>query len=164
MLKYKLLKPIAFSVPIAALITYYMISVSMNHQEFEANEIIGKAYLEENKGNDGVQVTETGLQYRVLVAGTGQAHPEPKDKVEVHYIGTLIDGTIVENSTDRGHPVEFAVNYMIAGLAEGVQLMVEGGQSRFFIPSNLAYGESNSDQIPAGSTLIFDVELLRINK
>ncbi|MGL6147952.1 MAG: FKBP-type peptidyl-prolyl cis-trans isomerase, partial [Plesiomonas sp.] len=85
------------------------------------------------------------------------------DTVSVHYHGTLIDGTVFDSSVQRGEPISFPLNRVIAGWTEGVPLMVEGEKVRFFIPSNLAYGNRAMGKIPAGSTLIFDVELLKIN-
>ena len=122
----------------------------------------GEVFLAQNREADGVQVTESGLQYLILVPGDG---PKPKatDTVKVHYHGTLIDGSVFDSSVDRGQPTTFPLNRVISGWTEGLQLVPVGGKYRFFIPSQLAYGErSPSPQIPAGSTLIFDVELLEI--
>ncbi len=113
---------------------------------------------------DGVQVTNTGLQYLVLVAGEGTIKPTANDQVKVHYHGTLIDGTVFDSSVDRGQPLEFGLNQVIAGWTEGLQLMVVGEKTRLFIPSELAYGNSTTGKIKPGSTLIFDVELLAITQ
>ncbi|MDO6497138.1 FKBP-type peptidyl-prolyl cis-trans isomerase [Photobacterium sanguinicancri] len=123
----------------------------------------GETFLAENKQNEGVNVTASGLQYQVLQAGTGSVHPKASDKVTVHYHGTLLDGSVFDSSVDRGQPIDFGLNQVIAGWTEGVQLMVEGEKTRFFIPANLAYGNRAIGSIPPGSVLIFDVELIKIN-
>ena len=119
-------------------------------------------YLVENAARDGVNVTESGLQYEVLEEGSG-ASPSASDTVEVHYRGTLVDGTQFDSSYDRGQPIEFPLGGVIPGWTEGVQLMQEGAKYRFVIPSDLAYGPRGiPGTIPGGATLIFDVELLSI--
>lgn len=124
---------------------------------------IGKEFLAENSQKEGVESTESGLQYKVLNKGAGTVHPTAKSNVTVHYHGTLINGTVYDSSVDRGEPISFGLNQVIAGWTEGVQLMVEGDKFRFYIPSNLAYGNRAVGKIPSGSLLIFDVELLAIN-
>ncbi len=128
------------------------------------NILVGQAFLEKNGDVDGVQTTASGLQYQVLEPGTGSIHPEATDSVKVHYHGTLIDGTVFDSSVERGEPISFGLNQVIPGWTEGLQLMVEGEKTRFFIPSNLAYGNRAAGKIEPGSTLIFDVELLGINE
>jgi FKBP-type peptidyl-prolyl cis-trans isomerase FkpA len=119
-------------------------------------------YLKENASKEGVTVTESGLQYRVLREGTGEM-PVASDTVEVHYKGTLIDGTQFDSSFDRGQTIEFPLNGVIAGWTEGVQLMKEGARYEFVIPSDLAYGERGAGGvIPGGATLIFEVDLISI--
>ena len=135
----------------------------MNRGNALENRQLGEIFLLENLENDGVQSTASGLQYKVLEAGTGTQHPIATDKVTVHYHGTLIDGTVFDSSVDRGEPITFALNQVIPGWTEGLQLMVEGEKSRLFIPSNLAYGDRSAGKIKPGSTLIFDVELIGIN-
>lgn len=123
----------------------------------------GAAYQADNKKKKGVKVTESGLQYEELKAGKG---PKPKetDKVEVHYKGTLIDGTVFDSSYDRGQTVTFPLNGVIKGWTEGLQLMKEGGKARLVIPSALAYGERGAGpQIGPNETLVFEVELIKVN-
>jgi peptidylprolyl isomerase len=123
---------------------------------------IGIEFLAKNGLKEGVQTTESGLQYEVLYEGEETAHPTASSKVTVHYHGTLIDGTVFDSSVDRGKSISFKLNQVISGWTEGVQLMVEGDKYRFYIPSNLAYGDKSAGSIPAGSLLIFEVELLSI--
>ena len=118
----------------------------------------GEAFLEANKGKEGVQVTDSGLQYRIIEAGTGK-QPGPTDKVRVNYRGTRIDGTEFDSSYKRGKPAEFGLDGVIKGWTEGLQLMKEGGKAQFFIPSELAYGDKGR---LGNQTLIFDVELIAV--
>ncbi|WP_442852366.1 FKBP-type peptidyl-prolyl cis-trans isomerase [Psychromonas sp. CNPT3] len=124
---------------------------------------IGADFLTENKLKEGVKSTASGLQYEILTAGSGETHPDKKTKVTVHYHGTLLDGTVFDSSVDRGEPISFKLNQVIKGWTEGVQLMVEGDKFRFYIPSDLAYGSRSTGKISAGSLLIFEVELIKIN-
>lgn len=127
-----------------------------------ANREQGEQFLSENARKEGVQTTESGLQYEVIEEGSGPS-PEASDRVTVHYTGTLIDGTVFDSSRERGEPATFALNQVIPGWTEGLQLMNEGGHYKFYIPSELAYGERGAgDVIEPGSTLIFDVELLEV--
>lgn len=127
-----------------------------------ANREQGEEFLAENAQKEGVQTTESGLQYEVIEEGSGPS-PEASDRVTVHYTGTLIDGTVFDSSRERGEPATFALNQVIPGWTEGLQLMNEGGHYKFYIPSDLAYGERGAgDVIEPGSTLIFDVELLEV--
>lgn len=121
----------------------------------------GNEYLTKNKARTGVKVTASGLQYEVLKAGFG---PKPKstDKVQVHYHGTLIDGTVFDSSVDRKEPVEFPVTGVIPGWVEALQLMSVGDKWKLTIPSALAYGPRGRPGIPANSVLVFEVELLAI--
>lgn len=122
----------------------------------------GDAYLAANKARDGVKVTESGLQYEVMVEGDGPK-PAVTDKVSVHYVGTLIDGTEFDSSIARGTPAEFGLQGVIPGWTEGLQLMNTGSKYRFVIPSDLGYGDRGAGaDIGPGSTLIFEVELLEI--
>ncbi len=123
----------------------------------------GKKFLEENKLKEGVVTTESGLQYEVIKMGKG-AKPTATDQVKVHYHGTLIDGTVFDSSVERGEPITFALNQVIPGWTEGVQLMPVGSKFRFYIPQELGYGARQAGSIPPYSTLIFEVELLGIEK
>ncbi len=123
----------------------------------------GAAFLAENKKKEGVIETPSGLQYKVVKMGNGPK-PSATDKVKVHYHGTLLDGTVFDSSVQRGEPITFGLNQVIAGWTEGVQLMPVGSKFIFYIPSNLAYGDRAAGSIKPGSTLIFEVELLDIEK
>ena len=128
----------------------------------EANAEISRKFLEENAKKEGVKVTNSGLQYIVLEEGNGE-NPKATDTVKVHYEGTLINGQIFDSSIKRGEPVEFPLNHVIPGWTEGLQLMRPGAKYRFFIPSDLAYGEHGAgDMIAPNSALIFDVELIEV--
>lgn len=122
----------------------------------------GEKFLAENAKKDGVQVTESGLQYSVIKEGTGKS-PKATDTVVCHYEGFLTNGTVFDSSIQRGEPAAFPLNAVIAGWTEGLQLMKEGGKTRFFIPYNLAYGEAGAaGAIPPYAAIIFDVELLEV--
>ncbi len=123
----------------------------------------GTKFLETNKGRDGVTTTASGLQYEVLVKGNGIS-PLASDSVTVHYTGTLLDGTVFDSSVERGEPVTFKLNQVIPGWTEGLQLMREGDKYKLFIPSEIAYGEAGARTIEPNSTLIFEVELLKVIK
>jgi len=124
----------------------------------------GEKFLAENGARDGVTTTVSGLQYEVMKTGAG-ATPGPTDKVKVHYHGSLVDGTVFDSSVDRGEPISFPVNGVISGWTEALQLMKEGDKWKIFIPYNLAYGERGAGaQIPPFAALIFEVELLAVEK
>lgn len=124
----------------------------------------GDAFLADNKTKEGVITTESGLQYKVEVEGTG-AKPTAEDRVKVHYTGTLLDGTKFDSSLDRGEPAEFGVTQVIPGWTEGLQIMPVGSKYTFWIPSDLAYGERGAGgDIKPNSALKFEVELLEIVK
>lgn len=138
------------------------IKQEQSQADAEENLAKGEEFLAENAVREEVNVTESGLQYEVLEEGSG-ASPAETDTVVVHYHGTLIDGTVFDSSVERGEPATFAVNRVIAGWTEGLQLMKEGAKYKFYIPSDLAYGpQQRSDVIEANSTLIFEVELLEV--
>ncbi|MDD2530117.1 MAG: FKBP-type peptidyl-prolyl cis-trans isomerase [Bacteroidales bacterium] len=122
----------------------------------------GKLFLTSNLKKEGVKETPSGLQYKVVQEGSG-ANPKATDTVNVHYHGTLINGNVFDSSVQRGEPISFPLNQVIQGWTEGLQLMNVGSKFTFYIPADLAYGDSPVGTIPAGSTLIFDVELLGIN-
>ncbi|MBD5368342.1 MAG: FKBP-type peptidyl-prolyl cis-trans isomerase [Bacteroides sp.] len=128
------------------------------------NEKAGKEFLEENGKRAEVHITPSGLQYEVLTEGNGPK-PTAQDRVEVHYTGKLIDGTVFDSSVERGAPATFGVTQVIPGWVEALQMMPEGSKWRLFIPSQLAYGPQGAGGvIGPNSTLIFDVELLKVVK
>lgn len=128
----------------------------------EENKAAGEAFLAENAKKPGVITTASGLQYQVITEGSGAA-PSKTDNVTVHYQGTTIDGKEFDSSYKRGAPATFPLNRVIPGWTEGLQLMKEGGKSRLFIPSNLAYGERGAGRdIGPNAALIFDVELVKV--
>ncbi|MDE1515442.1 FKBP-type peptidyl-prolyl cis-trans isomerase [Vibrio sp. dsl-7] len=133
-----------------------------NHKAADANFAAGQHFLTENGQREDVITTDSGLQYQVLQAGNGTEHPGPKNRVKVHYHGELIDGTVFDSSVARGEPISFGLNQVIKGWQEGVQLMVVGEKTRFYVPSNLGYGKSGTGPIPPSAVLIFEVELLAI--
>lgn len=123
----------------------------------------GEAFLEENKTKEGVKTLESGLQYKVLTEGHG-AKPDSDDEVTVHYTGKTVDGKVFDSSVERGEPVTFAVNQVIPGWQEALPMMSEGSKWEIYVPSDLAYGERGAGQvIPPNSTLIFEIELLKVN-
>ncbi len=127
-------------------------------------QVEGEAFLTENAKKEGVVVTESGLQYKVLEPGEGDS-PGTDDVATVHYRGTLIDGTQFDSSYDRGQPATFPVGGVIAGWTEALQLMKPGAKWQLVIPAELAYGERGAGQdIGPGSTLLFDVELISVEK
>lgn len=120
-------------VVIAGVIFYFF--TSMNGQKAAQENIrLGNEFLAQNKAQEGVITTASGLQYQVLAKGDGTIHPKASDTVTVHYHGTLLDGTVFDSSVDRGEPIAFPLNRVIKGWTEGVQLMVVGDKVRFFIP------------------------------
>ena len=128
----------------------------------ETNKEASEAFLSENATKEGVIVLESGLQYKILQEGTG-ATPKATDTVEVHYVGTLIDGTVFDSSITRGAPVVFPVNGVIKGWTEALQLMKVGAKWKLYIPYHLAYGERGAGgAIGPFQTLIFDIELVEI--
>ncbi|HKL53328.1 MAG TPA: FKBP-type peptidyl-prolyl cis-trans isomerase [Wenzhouxiangellaceae bacterium] len=131
-------------------------------EEARINAEEGEAFLAANAEKDGVMVTDSGLQYRVITEGEG-ASPDAADRVTVHYRGKLINGVEFDSSYARGEPATFGLNQVIPGWTEGVQLMQEGAKYEFFVPSELAYGEQGRPgPIGPNSTLIFEVELLEV--
>ncbi len=123
----------------------------------------GKNFLEKFV-KEGAQKTESGLAYKHIKEGTG-ATPGAEDTVEVHYHGTLMDGTVFDSSVERGQTISFPLNRVIKGWTEGLQLMKEGGKTKFVIPADLAYGDAGAPpKIPGGATLVFEVELFKVTK
>ena len=128
----------------------------------EANQKTGETFLTENKAKDDVKTTESGLQYKIVRAGTGKS-PAATDEVEVHYEGKLINGTVFDSSIARGKSISFGVNRVIKGWTEALQLMQEGARWQVYIPSKLAYGEKGAGaSIGPNETLIFDIELIKV--
>lgn len=136
-------------------------ALKKHKMEGEKHKMEGEKFLEDNKNKEGVKVTESGLQYEVLKKGKGK-QPQADSSVEVHYRGTLIDGTEFDSSYKRNAPIIFPLDGVIKGWTEGLQLMKEGAKYKFYIPPNLAYGAQGAGPIPPHSTLIFEVELLKI--
>ena len=135
---------------------------SAGEAEAQRNLEEGNAFLEENKQREGVEVTQSGLQYEILKEGTGES-PTAEDIVKVHYHGTLIDGTVFDSSVERGEPATFGVGQVIPGWTEALQMMKVGGKWKIYLPSLIAYGERGAGQnIGPNQTLIFEVELLEI--
>lgn len=128
----------------------------------EEQKKTGDKFLSDFKKEKDVKVTESGLAYKVMKDGKGAA-PKATDTVEVHYHGTLIDGTVFDSSVERGQTVSFPLNRVIKGWTEGLQLMKEGAKYKFVIPAELAYGDAGAPpKIPGGATLIFEVELFKV--
>jgi len=128
----------------------------------DTNAIEGAEFLVENGAKEGITTTASGLQYRVLTAGSGPK-PTAESTVEVHYAGRLLDGTEFDSSIKRGVPAQFGVTQVIAGWTEGLQLMGEGSKWELYIPADLAYGPGGTGPIGPSATLIFEVELLQAN-
>jgi FKBP-type peptidyl-prolyl cis-trans isomerase len=138
--------------------------VKIHLRQAEKNKKEGEEFLANNKKREGVITTDSGLQYNVIRKGNGP-RPKKTDKVRVHYQGSFVDGTQFDSSYKRGEPAIFQVDKVIPGWTEALQLMNVGSKYRFFIPSNLAYGEQGSPPyIGPNATLIFEVELLGIEK
>ena len=150
-------------------IRVYFTALEKKQQEAAAaaskvNEEAGKKYLEENGKRVEVKTTASGLQYEVLIEGKGP-RPTAADEVTVHYTGRLIDGTVFDSSVERCEPATFGVTHVIPGWVEALQMMNEGSKWRLFIPSNLAYGPNGAGGvIGPNATLIFEVELIKVNK
>ena len=132
-------------------------------EQARSNQDKGEQFLAENKDKEGVETTDSGLQYKVLEEGDGPT-PSKSDSVTVHYTGELIDGTVFDSSRERGEPVTFPVDAVIPGWTEALQLMKEGAKYELYIPADLAYGERGAGaQIGPNETLIFDVELIEVD-
>ena len=129
---------------------------------YAQNKASGEAFLAANAKKEGVTVLPSGLQYEVITEGNGKK-PSATDRVQCHYEGTLIDGTIFDSSIKRGEPAVFGVNQVISGWVEALQMMQEGAKWRLYIPYDMAYGEHGAgEMIPPYSALVFDVELIKV--
>ncbi len=134
----------------------------LSEQAYAKIKEAGEAFLAQNATKEGVVTLPSGLQYQVLTEGTGK-QPTAADRVQCHYEGTLIDGTVFDSSIKRGEPAVFGVTQVIAGWVEALQLMKEGAKWRLYIPYQMAYGEHGAgEMIPPYSALIFDVELIKV--
>ena len=144
---------------------YEAIETKLNLAARERDKRIGQLsaeYLERNARRNKVTVTDSGLQYEVIERGDGE-YPRPRDRVRVHYHGTLVDGAVFDSSIERGEPAEFAVNGVIAGWREALELMTVGSHWRLAIPAELAYGSRGAgDSVPPDAALLFEVQLLEI--
>ena len=129
----------------------------------DKNKEEGEKFLKENGQKKEIKTTKSGLQYQVLQKGNGN-RPTVNNTVKVHYTGKLLNGKVFDSSVERGEPMEFPIGAVIPGWTEGLQLMDEGSKYILYIPSNLAYGDNPVGDIPPGSTLIFEVELIQIVK
>ena len=156
-------KPLAISDPTNQALNNYF----QQKQERDSKQARegGEIFLAENKKNPNVKVTPSGLQYEVITQGSGEK-PSATSKVKVHYHGTTPSGEVFDSSVERGEPITFGLNQVIKGWTEGLQLMSIGSKFKFYIPSELAYGDHAQPGSPIGpgSTLVFDVELLEIKK
>ncbi len=148
---------------VIALAFFIVNRMNTNKKEAGLAAEAGQQFLETNKSQEGIEVTPSGLQHKLLEPGSGDSHPKASSRVEVHYHGTLVDGTVFDSSVDRGQTIEFGLHQVIPGWTEGLQLMVVGEKRRFFIPPNLGYGARAAGKIPPNSVLIFDVELIGFN-
>ena len=137
----------------------------LKSKQAEGAKIEGQKFLDDNAKQPGVVKLPSGLQYKVIKAGTDTAHPKATDEVKFHYRGTLTNGTEFDNSYKRGEPLVHPVNQLIPGWTEALLLMTPGAKWMLYIPSNLGYGDAGAgDVIPPGATLVFEVELLEIMK
>lgn len=147
---------------IVILIALFSRNSQKNKAAAAENRIKAAEFLAENGKKEGVSTTASGLQYEVITQGDGDKTPTATSKVKVHYHGTLADDTVFDSSVERNSPISFGLNQVIPGWTEGVQLMTEGSKYKFYISPDLGYGDRAAGKIPAGSLLIFEVELLKI--
>jgi len=137
--------------------------ISKREEDARKNLAEGAEFIQTHAAEEGVQTTENGLQYQVVVEGTGETSPGPDDTVTVHYTGRLIDGTVFDSSVERGEPATFPLQRVIPGWSQALQLMTAGAKWRVIIPADLAYGERGSPpRIPPNAVLDFDIELIAI--
>ncbi len=134
-----------------------------NEYEAAVNKAEGEKFMQDNKMKDGVVSTDSGLQYRIMEAGN-DVKPGPKDTVFVQYTGTLLDGTVFDESDKEKDPVRFTLNRVIKGWTEGLQHVGEGGKIQLFVPDSLAYGARRTGNIGPNSTLLFDIEVVKVGK
>lgn len=135
------------------------------NKENDVHKKAGSDFIEKFLKEEGAKKTESGLAYKIITAGDESMKPGPTDEVEVHYHGTLIDGTVFDSSVERGKTISFPLNRVIPGWTEGLQLIGKGGKIKLVIPAELGYGDKGAPpKIPGGSTLIFEVELFSIKK
>ncbi len=146
-----------------AQMNFEKIKEAITADKFADNKAEGEKFLTENKDKEGVVATESGLQYKVITEGKG-AVPTEEQTVKVHYKGTLLDGTVFDSSYEREEPSSFSPNRVIEGWKEALTMMPVGSKWELYIPQDLAYGARESGKIPPYSTLIFEVELLEIEK
>lgn len=151
---------IIIAIVVIALAAFVVHRMQNQKKAAVANVEDGKAFLMANKEKEGVKETASGLQYVQLEPGSSDQRPAHNSRVKVHYHGTLIDGTVFDSSVQRGQPIDFGLHQVIPGWTEGLQLMTKGEKTRLFIPPHLGYGNRAAGSIPAGSVLIFDVELI----
>ena len=148
---------------ISVVINQYMMDAQTAMQQVREQE--QTKFFAENGKKDGVNSTESGLQYRIEVPGNNEIMATPQDTVEVHYTGMLLDGTVFDSSVERGETAKFPLKAVIKGWTEGMQLVGEGGKIKLWIPFELGYGpRAMGPQLPAYSTLVFDVELIKVYK
>ena len=131
--------------------------------EAKKNITKGEQFLSKNRKDKSVIEKISGLQYQIIVKGNGTIHPKSNDRVTAHYHGSFLNGDIFDSSMARGRPITFNLDQVIKGWEKGIKLMVVGDKFRLFIPSHLAYGNQKVGQVPPGSLLIFEIELLAIN-
>lgn len=153
---------ILFPIIIFILAGFFIYRTYTNHKVGQENFAKGQAFLSENSAREEVVVTHSGLQYEILHKSESDKKPSSSDSVEVHYQGSLIDGTVFDSSIKRGQPISFKLNQVIKGWQEGLTHMSVGDKFRLYIPSTLGYGKNGTGPIPPSATLIFDVELLSI--
>lgn len=148
---------------IGVVINDYMMKAQVAMQQLKEQE--QAKFFEENGKKDGVNSTESGLQYRIEVPGNNEIMATAEDTVEVHYTGMLLDGTVFDSSVERGEPAKFPLKAVIKGWTEGMQLVGEGGKIKLWIPFEMGYGpRAMGPNLPAFSTLVFDVELIKVFK
>ena len=145
-----------------ALLAYREKAMKKQAEANNAHKLAGEEFLAQNKTKEGVNVTDSGLQYKIITQGEGKK-PSATDEIVVHYRGTLIDGTEFDSSYARGEPITLQLNQVIQGWQEALPMMPTGSKWQIYVPAELGYGEHGAGSIPPGSALIFDIELIGIN-